>query len=280
MAGTAVLEREVQKQDRPVQNGQTVTREAQRTEDFTNCYDFLRYAEPSAMQQYVQAAPQEPQPTEAKEEERVLSSNPAERIKSYVATPANPSVKHILFADYEYSNGTLLHRDPDTGVMVPAFRGSEYRADADEKLYGTVYETPQVQDSVSVADQPAEEEEVLEEDILPTRRTMQTTALHAAPVQEVTQAEVKTGLLSAIMALSVRVKAAIIAVAATIILAIVLICINTNIIRSLDSDLSDLQNRATEQQQTYERLREESDRYTDPDSEIVRDFAERNGMTK
>ncbi len=63
-------------------------------------------------------------------------------------------------------------------------------------------------------------------------------------------------------------------------LAIVLICVNTGIIRSLDSDLSHLKGRATQERTTYEYLQKESNLYTDPDSEIVTEWALENGMTK
>ena len=75
-------------------------------------------------------------------------------------------------------------------------------------------------------------------------------------------------------------KIVLLSVATAILLAIVLICVNTSIIRSLDSDLTDLRGRAAEQQTTYENLQKESDLYTDPDSEIVADWAQNNGMTR
>jgi hypothetical protein len=95
-----------------------------------------------------------------------------------------------------------------------------------------------------------------------------------------TVTETRTGFKASVSALSVRMKVILCSVAAAIVLAIVLICVNTGIIRSLDSDLSHLKGRATQERTTYEYLQKESNLYTDPDSEIVTEWALENGMTK
>ncbi len=280
MVGTAVLEREVREQDVRTKNeGQTVVKEERRqAEEASRCYDFPRYAQPAAWEK--NAAQEADVRTEAKEQVKEPATSPADRVKSYTSIPRNPSFKRVLFADYAYSNGTLLHRDPETDVMVPVYEGSEYKAPVEEMPYETATAADAVHEMKEVEAQTEVLEEGDEEDALPTRRTLETVARPAAYVREITNPDIKTGILSAIAALSTKMKVAIVSIAVTIVLAIVMICINTNIIRSLDSDLADLKTRATEQQQTYERLQQESDLYTDPDSEIVRDYAESNGMTK
>ena len=211
---------------------------------------------------------------------RESASDPV-RVNCYekLATPAR---NKDLFKGYVYQDGTLLRKAPDSEMLIPVF---ETVSNIVEEPYFDIpdYEEP-VQDvsyEESVLAAPVVEAiEEEDEDALPTRRTMETVTRPAATLEEMETTEAKVGFRASIAALSTKMKVALVAVVSAIVLAIVLICINSSIIRSLDSDLATLKGRAAEERATYETLKEESDLYTDPDSEIVREWAENNGMTK
>lgn len=273
MAGTAVLEREVQKQEPGFTKEYTAKPEERKNTANPAAYDFLHYSEgswtsPSA---HDFGAP-------VKEQERpAQESFASERIKSYVATPSAPSRKHELFADYAYVHGELLRKDPETDVMVPVFEAAPAtKPTFEEEPFKAPAYTEPVQETVTENTVAKEDED----DALPTRRTLETVIRPAATVQEFTVTETKTGFRAAVASLSTKMKIIVMSVVAAIVLAIVLICVNTGIIRSLDNELSDLRSRAAKEQSTYETLQKESDLYTDPESEIVTEWAENNGMTK
>ena len=207
--------------------------------------------------------------------EEVQNASPVnptlERINSYVATPAAPARNHELFKDVEFTGGELMRKSADGEIMVPVF---ETVKNIVEAQYIDIPNFEKLQASVT-----ALEEAIEEDDALPTRRTMETVIRPAAAVQEMTT-EAPMGFREAVASLSMKTKAVLLSVISAIVLAIVLICVNTGIIRSLDGDLGDLRARAAEQQSTYEYLQEQSDLYTDPDSDIVREWAENNGMTR
>lgn len=208
------------------------------------------------------------------EANKASAYNPTlERIQSYYETPVAPSRKKVLFEDYQYADGEVMRKTGDT--MTPVF---EAAVNVVEEPYFDIPEFEYLQDMAMP--QFAVESEPEEDDALPTRRTMETVIRPAAAVQEMALTETRTGFRAAIASLSAKTKAVLISVLSAIVLAIVLICVNTGIIRSLDSDLTNLRSRATQERTTYEYLQEESNRYTDPDSEIVAEWAENNGMTK
>lgn len=274
MAGTAVLEREIKQQNAKVSDGREITKEErEHTRNMSANYDFLRYSDGAP---WTSVAAREKENAETAEKVSASKSAAQERIASYRSSSA-PARNHALFENYAYIDGELLCKDPETEVMTPVF---------EEKILSKpavkdVFSAPAYSVGESVATEEREDiEENSEDDALPTRRTMETVIRPAAAVQEVTVTETKTGFRAAIASLSAKTKAVLISLAVAILLAIVLICINTSIISSLDADISNLRGRAAEEQQNYETLRKESDLYTDPESDIVAEWAENNGMTK
>lgn len=270
MAGTAVLEREIKQQDAKVANGREITKEErEHARNMSANYDFLRYSDGAP---WTSPAVREKQREETASKAPATNSAAKERIDSYRA-PVASARNHALFENYAYVDGELLCKDPETEVMTPVFEEKT----AAKPAMGDVFAAP----ANSVATEEGQNaEESSEDDALPTRRTMETVIRPAAAVQEVTVTDTKTGFRAAMASLSAKTKAVLISVAVAILLAIVLICINTSIISSLDSDISKLRGRAAEEQQNYETLRKESDLYTDPESDIVAEWAENNGMTK
>lgn len=276
MAGSAVLERELNKQDEKAAKVREVAYEEQ-MQTPSAFYDFLRAPQAT----WTSSAPREVERQEVKNVQAPVYDPTLERVKSYYQTPSAPARKKVLFDNYEYINGELMEKDPETDTMSPAFASTAYAEPTfAEPTYvdfqAPVYAEPQESFASAVEVEQTEEEE----DALPTRRTMETVIRPAAAVQEMAITETRTGFKAALSALSAKTKAILLSVAAAIVLAIILICVNTSIIRSLDSDLTNLKGRATEQQTTYENLQKESDLYTDPNSEIVTDWALDNGMTK
>lgn len=259
MTGTAVLEREIKTQD-----GRELSKEErEHARNMSANYDFLRYSNSAA---WTSSDVREKEREELKD--KLSSYNPTqERIAAYTATPSAPARNHDLFANYSYQNGELLVKDPETDTMTPVFQD---RVVAKPTYTDDAFEATGTSTAI---------EESVEDDALPTRRTMETVIRPAAAVEEVTITDTKTGLGTA-AAISAKLKIILASVITAIVLAIVLICVNTSLISSLDSDISNLRGRAAEEQSTYETLREESDLYTAPDSDIVAEWAESNGMSK
>lgn len=194
-----------------------------------------------------------------------------ERIHSYYAVPAAPERNHDLFRDYEYMSGELVKKLPGSDIAVPLF---ETAKNVVEEKY---FEIPayEVQETAAAMESVVLQEE---DDALPTRRTMETVIRPAALMEmETTDAGAEA---RATTSLSLKTKLILASVIGAIVLAIILICVNSFILRSLDSDLTNLKGRVAEERTTYEQLIEESNRYTDPDSDIVAEWAENNGMTR
>lgn len=259
MTGTAVLEREIKTQD----GSELSKEEREHARNMSANYDFLRYSNSAA---WTSSDVREKEREELKE--KLSAYNPTkERLASYTAAPSAPARNHELFANYTYQDGELLVKDPETDVLTPVFQDAVV---AEPAYTDEVYLAPEMSTAV---------EESTEDDALPTRRTMETVIRPAAAVEEVTITDSKAGVASK-SAISAKLKIILASVITAIVLAIVLICVNTSLLSSLDSDITNLRGRAAEEQATYETLREESNLYTDPDSDIVAEWAESNGMSK
>lgn len=263
MAGSAVLERELKKQE------EKITYEEQARE-MPTAYDILRS---QTAGNRTGSAVQE----NSAESGASAYSPAADRLNAYYQTPSAPARKKTLFDNYEYVNGELMQKNPETDEMTRAFGATVADRPVPQEPVGDLREEVQASAAAEVTAEPSVDDS--DEDALPTRRTMES-VIRSASVQEITVTDTRTGFKAALTSLSTKMKIVLLSVAAAILLAIVLICVNTSIIRSLDSDLTDLKGRATEQQTTYENLQKESNLYTDPNSEIVADWAQSNGMTK
>ncbi len=163
-----------------------------------------------------------------------------------------PAGKRELFAGISYKNGELIA------------------------------EAPAVADSVAPAYAPAPVKEPEpayvpdEDDAVPTARTMNT--LRQSEAQ--TASAERTKFLSAV---STRAKIVLAAVVFAIVMAIVVICINTGIINSLDANVTDLKAQVLREQQVYNDLGfqiEQIKNFEGPISEMVKDYAESNGMVR
>ena len=269
MAGATVLERELNTQDQRTADLREVLYEEsiQQAKDATAGYDMFRAQENSARTSASM-------PAKAESRQATAYNPTLERIRSYYETPVAPSRKRELFKDYEYSDGEVMRKSLDSDMMIPVF---ETVTNVVEEQY---FEIPDYASEEVMEPEAVEIRAEEDEDALPTRRTMETVIRPAAAVKEMGIAETRTGLRATLAALSTKTKAVLISIISAIVLAIVLICINTSIMRSINSDLSNLKGRAAQERSTYEYLQKESDLYTDPDSEIVKEWAENNGMTK
>ena len=267
MASAAVLERELNTQELRTAK----MREALYEEPARDAFAVDSFRAPV---ENVRTSSAMPAPVEREVVNHSAPANPTlERIHSYSAAPVAPARNHELFKDYAYMGGELVKKSLDGEMVIPVF---ETVKNIVEEQYLEIPDFEMLQASLAAPEVLDEEED----DALPTRRTMETVIRPAAALQEMAITETQTGFRAAMASLSAKTKAVLISVISAIVLAIVLICVNTGIIRNLDADLSDLRARATEQQTTYEQLQEQSDRYTDPDSDIVREWAENNGMTR
>lgn len=171
----------------------------------------------------------------------------ADRLAAYHAYPA-PATRRNLFEGIALRNGELVSELP-TQEMPAAPAASAATAPA----------APAV--SIPEAD---------EEDARPTPRTM--ASIHASTR---TEAGVRQGFFAS---LSTRTKAVLLAVAAAVVFAIILICINTAIINSLNAQISEKQAAVEELAAQSQSIKESIAEITDP--EAVRQWAESMGMAQ
>ena len=199
-------------------------------------------------------APAEPA---QKEQAQDFSANTAHRLADYVAyAPAQG--KRMLFEGLTYKNGELI--DTRAAAAAPAVAPAPVFAPA-APAYAPV------QAPAAPAVKPSED------DALPTRRTLDTLQRGAEMTQ--TEEQTRTGLLAA---LSLKTKLILCAIAATIVLIIALICVNTGILSAANAEivvkeaqLRDLQSQYTQMQEELNYL--QSDEYIDA-------WAQQNGMVR
>lgn len=172
-------------------------------------------------------------------EEQVSSA--ASRIAQY-APVAAPAGKQDLFAGLVFKNGKLERPQAETAP-----------------------------EAAVVAAAPASA--IDEEDATPTRRTMDTLNRPAAMQSQETAVAAAVAVSPA---LSTKMKVALIAVIATIVLAIVLICINSSIIRSLNSDIAMREAELSSLTQATETVREQIADLTSPES--IAEWAAKHDM--
>lgn len=199
-------------------------------------------------------APAEPA---QKEQAQDFSANTAHRIADYVAyAPAQG--KRMLFEGLTYKNGELI--DTRAAAAAPAVAPAPVFAPA-----APAYAPMQAPAAPAV--KPSED------DALPTRRTLDTLQRGAEMTQ--TEDQTRSGLLAA---LSLKTKLILCAIAATIVLIIALICVNTGILSAANAEivvkeaqLRDLQSQYTQMQEELNYL--QSDEYIDA-------WAQQNGMVR
>lgn len=111
-----------------------------------------------------------------------------------------------------------------------------------------------------------------DDDVVPTRRTMDTLTRPAA--KEAEGAAAKTGILAM---LSTKTKAVLATVCAIILLALVLIGVNSGVIRSIDMDIAAKQSQLAELARQTQSVQEQIANLTSPES--VAEWAAKNNMT-
>lgn len=254
MAGIAVLEREIVTSDETKQRELTLA-EAKHTASRHEAY-LRSFGNPKA--EGVKVLDREaPAPAPAVEKKPEM---PADH--GIALSPARKT--RALFMDVEYRDGVLVNKTTAQPVDV-LIKAPEAPAPVQK---------PAAPAATAVAvPAPAQADE---DDAIPTRRTMETLKQTAALAQE-EQTEAKTGFFAA---LSTKTKLVLLAVTAAIVLALIVICINTAIINSINADVTNLRGKLTEQQDTYASLSEEIESLEDPNSEVVSKWAQEHGMTR
>ena len=173
-------------------------------------------------------------------------SNTAQRLADYVAYPAGN--KKILFEGLIYKNGELI----DT--RAPA-------APAAEAVVAPVAPAP--------VPAPAE----AEEDALPTRRTLDT--LRRAESVRADKPQTRANALSA---LSLKTKIVLCAIAAAIVLAIVIVCVNTGLIGAANAAIAAKNARLEELTESYTQMQQDLDALRDPSN--IDEWALEHGMIR
>ena len=286
MAGSAILEREIARQETFATKEREMSREEREHRNKISAnYDIFRYSDNTSWADPAVRAQERYEIPEAFRQAEEETSNrayaPAQSAPAWkpASNSAATVVRHGgLFEDVNFINGDLVYtRDMEALTMAP------------EAPAATPAAAPVAAPAPQVA--PADRREAVaatapsdlpatDEDAVPTRRTMDTLirpmAAMAKP-EATEETNLKTGVFAS---LSLKTKIVLASIAAAIILAIAIVCINTGLINSLDGKISNRRTRAAEEQQTYEKIVEEIESFNDPNNETVRLWAEEHGMTR
>ena len=244
MAGASLLEREQKERDqRTARVREAAYEEVQQAKDEYAGYDIARAME-SVRTSSAMPAPQQP--------------------VNQTAAPEAPMRSKELFSDYVYKNGELLRKSPDSDMMIPVFE--TVRNIVEEQYFDIPDYTP-MEMNAPEAEAVAYEEE--EDDALPTRRTLETIR-HSGEPEDERQTSVFAGL-------STRTKIVLAAIAATIVLLLAVICINTAILKSIDSGVALREGTIAGLSETLTGIESEIADITSP--EYVENWAAEHGMT-
>lgn len=187
----------------------------------------------------------------------ISPSNTAQRLADYVAYPAGS--KKVLFEGLAYKNGELI----DTRAPAQAPKAEAVVAPAAPAFVPAPVVAPAP--AVAPVQAPAEE------DALPTRRTLDTLRRSDSAAEEQTRT-------NALAALSLKTKLVLCAIAAAIILAIVIVCINTGLLSAVNADILAKNARLEELTQNYTQIQEDLDAIRDPSN--IDEWAQENGMVR
>ena len=187
----------------------------------------------------------------------ISPSNTAQRLADYVAYPAGS--KKVLFEGLAYKNGELI----DTRAPAQAPKAEAVVAPAAPAFVPAPAAAPVP--AVAPVQAPAEE------DALPTRRTLDTLRRSDSAAEEQTRT-------NALAALSLKTKLVLCAIAAAIILAIVIVCINTGLLSAVNADILAKNARLEELTRNYTQIQEDLDAIRDPSN--IDEWAQENGMVR
>ncbi len=131
--------------------------------------------------------------------------------------------------------------------------------------------------AVAPAAEPETEDVTNDEDLLPTRRTMQTLQriYRAEDTPTMIHKEEHVGFFAS---LSARTKLVLSIIAAAIVVAIALVCINTGILNSMDARIAARNSELTDLSERYAKIREELDGFHDPN--YIDEYAQSSGMIR
>ena len=189
----------------------------------------------------------------------ISPSNTAQRLADYVAYPAGS--KKVLFEGLAYKNGELI----DTRAPAQAPKAEAVVAPAAPAFVPAPAAAPAPAPAAAPVQAPAEE------DALPTRRTLDTLRRSDSAAEEQTRT-------NALAALSLKTKLVLCAIAAAIILAIVIVCINTGLLSAVNADILAKNARLEELTRNYTQIQEDLDAIRDPSN--IDEWAQENGMVR
>lgn len=248
MAGLSFLEREIEKtNDQRIERPAMSAAELEHANRITENYRSIIFSK-----EMTGEAVEERRPSNVQKEEEIVIPSAAQRVADYIPAPAAPATKHRLFENLTYKDGVLYREGEETTASAPAL------APAPAPVYAPA--------PAPVA------EPVDEEDALPSRRTMET--LHARATTMVEDAaNTNTGFWAA---LSPKVKAAIVAVVACVVVILALVFANVAILNSLDASVADKQEQLAGLIEKSEEISEEIASIID--IENIDAWAAENGM--
>ncbi len=191
--------------------------------------------------------------------ERPMPSTASVRISTYVPHYAKPELRsNNLFEDVKYGT-TPVANTATAPVMTVAAPAAP--APVAPVFTASAAAAPAMAPAAAPAD---------DEDARPTRRTMDTLRRPAAAIAA---GEENVSFFEAI---SSRMKAALIAIGVAIVVALVIICINSALIRSVNSDIESKEMQLKQLTKAARQLEDRIEDVTDPDN--VGNWAQDNGM--
>ena len=165
-----------------------------------------------------------------------MTADAAARIGDYKAHAA-PRSEKTLFDNITYNGQELVYTAPVTSPEVT--------------------EAPAASATVTAPAPAPAPQAVTEEDAPPTRRTLETLRRRAAKAEQ----ESRAGFFAS---LSSKTKIALIAVATAIVVILAVICINSSVLRSMDSEIALRETEVAQLREAYDAVQEEIRAATDP----------------
>lgn len=194
-----------------------------------------------------------------------MPAAPVRNVTDYAPVAAQPLYAPTYDSSYTPAVGTPERTRLFEGLTYQNGELIDARAPAAEPVYETAYAP--AEETVPVYER--EDEELSEEDALPTVRTLQSVGRMQEEQQE------RVGFFAS---LSVKAKIALAAVAAMVVLMIVMICVNAATLGSVQAEVLSRQEEVVRLTEQSDSIREELDYITDPDT--IAEWAQSQNMTR
>lgn len=191
-----------------------------------------------------------------------ITADNAARLADYTAYPAPAEEgKKILFEGAQYTRGGYITGQSNVETADRAF-APEGVAEAAAPVFAPAFEN---------REEAAAPEVEAEDDALPTARTM----LHRTKTEDVLETDDRVGFWASV---SVQTKLLIAAVFTAIVVAVLIVCVNTATIGRVSAEIAEKQSELAELQRQANEIEDRLEEVTDP--AYVDQWAQQHGMVK